>query len=302
MALTFGEMRSRLLKLPYGAGVDLDVLDGIINDRLEEYIRAFPWTRLVGNTYLTVVAVYETGTLAVSSGGTALTGTGTVWTSAMTGRRIRIANRPEFYDFTYVSATSATINVAYEGDTETAASYKIWKNIYELPSDMGTLETIKVPNLNADLDQIDPELLDEIAPSRDEYGRPELYALTQDTSGGEAQVELYPIPEEAESFPLRYTKRLDRMDDGADTFAEWISTAAIQAGAEADLMLLHPDYAGGFATKEAKWQEFLSKAKAEDCRRMQPTQMRMADRFTSHRQDRVLGWSRDDERRRKQMP
>jgi len=41
-------------------------------------------------TDLALVAPYSTGTVAIAHGGTALTGTGTTWTEAMTGRKIAV--------------------------------------------------------------------------------------------------------------------------------------------------------------------------------------------------------------------
>lgn len=66
---------------------------------------------------------YITGTVAVTAGSTTVTGTGTVWTSGMIGRSIRLGNW--YYEITAVaSATSLTI-ARESADTLSGASYEI---------------------------------------------------------------------------------------------------------------------------------------------------------------------------------
>jgi len=84
---------------------------------------------------ITTTEDYITGTLDVTSGGTALTGNSTVWTSGMTDRKVYINAGDEVYDFTYVSGTSGTIDRAYIGTTVSAGGYSIYVKRYSLASD-----------------------------------------------------------------------------------------------------------------------------------------------------------------------
>ncbi|MGD0497556.1 MAG: hypothetical protein ABSC23_03870 [Bryobacteraceae bacterium] len=71
------------------------------------------------------VSSYRDGTASVTNGSTAVTGTGTTWTSAMTGRWFipRESGCNYMYKFTYVSATSGTLNSAYNCATNATMEY-----------------------------------------------------------------------------------------------------------------------------------------------------------------------------------
>lgn len=71
---------------------------------------------------------YITGTATVSATGTAVTGVGTTWTTAMIGRQFQVTNGSDgqWYEITAVgNATSLTINTPYNGTSVTNANYRI---------------------------------------------------------------------------------------------------------------------------------------------------------------------------------
>lgn len=108
-----------------------------VNDVYSRVIPArheYDWMRK--SSTLTMTAEYDTGTVAITSGGTSITGTDTVWTSAMTGRKMWIGSNDDIYTFTYVSGTTGTISPAYTGSTdETAATYSIFEMDFALAAD-----------------------------------------------------------------------------------------------------------------------------------------------------------------------
>lgn len=68
---------------------------------------------------------YVTGTVTVTNGSTAVTGSGTTFTAGMVGKAFRVAGDTKFYTVaSYVSATSITINT-YTGTTGSGKSYII---------------------------------------------------------------------------------------------------------------------------------------------------------------------------------
>lgn len=93
---------------------------------------AYLWDGQRETNYITLNEDYLTGTIAVTNNSTTITGTSTVWTSAMTDRKIKINGSDEIYTFTYVSATSGTLDKAYLGDTDTSTTYVIWQEAYLL--------------------------------------------------------------------------------------------------------------------------------------------------------------------------
>jgi len=264
MAETFGNVRGRLLKLPHGAGTDLDALNGIINDRYMEIMRHYEWSLLKEvDTILQLVAIYDTGTIAVTEGSANITGTGTTWTAGMTGRRIRPVEREEWYTFTYISPTSGTLDRVYDGDTDAAASYKIFKSIYALASDVGTIDSLRDINSGAPLEKKSRDFLDSIDPSRRTYGTELFYFAQYEDASGIQQIELWPIPEEAEGLPYSYKPTVARLSSTSATFVEWLSIECLVAGCEASLYGLKKDPIMS-ASKYAEFQHLLSEMVRED--------------------------------------
>jgi hypothetical protein len=106
------------------------------------YGEKFPWAerRAILNTH----APYTTGTLAVSQGDTALTGTDTAWNTnnafgeanMRKGGKIRIGGGHEVYEIAAVgSDTAATLGSDFVASDETAAEYEYFEDEYALASD-----------------------------------------------------------------------------------------------------------------------------------------------------------------------
>lgn len=78
---------------------------------------------------------YDTGTVAVTSGGTAVTLTGGTWTIGWENRKIVIEGQPEVYDITIPASTTAgVLGAAWEGDTDSGLTYRMFRDKYAVPS------------------------------------------------------------------------------------------------------------------------------------------------------------------------
>ena len=84
---------------------------------------------------ISFVAEYTTGTVTATNASTTITGSGTTFTSAMVGRKFRVAGGEYYTVATYSSATSITLDVAYAGSTASAQTYSIYQDAFDLPSD-----------------------------------------------------------------------------------------------------------------------------------------------------------------------
>jgi len=291
---TLGQVQIRLSKLPQSAGVDKTVLLGVVNDVYQRFLGSYQWSRLVKSGVIETTAVYQTGFVAIADSeegpSTVLTGVDTVWTAAMTGRRIRIAGQNETYVFTYVSPESATIDRAYEGNTQTTGTYVIFQSIYAVPVDVDFIDSIEVPSTNQDLDQVTAEYLDKLATDRWALGHPSLYAPAPDVTVSNivyAAVEFYPVPSIAEGLIIHYHETVDPMTSTSNTFLPWVPIECIVAGCEAELYAIKGDL-NGYQMKEAKFQVLLRDAMSSDSDRQGPTAMIMDERFTWHRTARAL--------------
>ena len=304
MSTTFGQLLFRASKLPNGTGVDPELLKGYANDRYKRIINHYPWSRILQiDTILQTVVEYATGTLDATLASTTLSGTDTVWTTAMTGRRIRIAGRSEWYTFTRVSGTAGTLDRAYEGDTDTLLTYSIWQPVYALPTDTDVVESLKLFSQNSDLDQVTQEELDKIDPARLQVGNPVTYAPYEDdsTTPPLPQVELWPGPDSAVGMPLRYLARIDAITATSTIFPQWIPQECLFSGLQADLAGLAGDYTGK-QVFEVDFQSHLQALVRKETNREPAEQMRTSERWIEHRRSRASGDDLLRLNRLRQMP
>ncbi len=273
----FGEFIMLLSKLPEGAGVDPELVKHYANTVIEEIVKSYDFSRLQQTDAILTVAQYSTGTISIASGATAGMGTDTVFTAAMTGRRIRIASTSTFYTFTRVSATSFTIDRAYEDPTDVVdGAFRIWQAVYDLPIPLQRVKSIEVPSQRWDLDEKSREWLNRRDPERAIYGDPQVWVQAEDSSAGLPRVELYPGPETAESLPVEFQAKIDPLVETDDLIPEWFSIPALWAGTVAMLN-------GRPLDKEALFQSALTAMQNEDQRRKPPLEIQLADRFIEHR-------------------
>jgi hypothetical protein len=116
IAQSYGQLRMLLSKA--APGIDLELVDNWIQTRYtERVLSAIPWKRSENVSVLQSPASVNSGTVTVNQGSNAITGVGTAWTAALTGLMIRIGCGPEYYQFTYASATTGTLDRNYEGST-----------------------------------------------------------------------------------------------------------------------------------------------------------------------------------------
>jgi len=94
---------------------------------------------------ITLETPITAGTVSVTNGSTAVTGVATGWTSGITGREFRKTGDGISYEITFLTATTATIDPAYQGDTSTGSDYVIFRELYSLQAD--TKKIISVVNL-----------------------------------------------------------------------------------------------------------------------------------------------------------
>lgn len=93
---------------------------------------------------ITTVAPYSTGTASITNGSSSVTGTTTVWTAAMVGRKVRFGSDTAWYRIaTRTSNTAITLENVYQGTTNTTATYEIYKDEYKLPTDMDVFKVMR---------------------------------------------------------------------------------------------------------------------------------------------------------------
>lgn len=201
---------------------DDSLIKGYVNDRYKEIANKREWSWLYEKTTLDTVADYDTGTITVTEGSTTVTGSGTTFTSAMTGRKFKVDGFSEIYTITYVSPTELTLDTEYHGDTESGASYKIYQDIISLPSDLDSIVEIRQHRAPKSLESVglreliswDPAAYNENSSAV--YTDPTHYAHYVPDSDGYQTILVWPPPYRAISLLLEYKKIVTELINDSD--------------------------------------------------------------------------------------
>ena len=119
------------------------------------------------------IAIYETGTVSVTNGSKTVTGSGTTFTSAMAGRKIRIKNENAYYRISaFVSTTEITLENNYQGSTDSALTYKIYKDEFRLNADVDKYKLLRQSNNGIILFDTHPTNFDSAFPMPSSYSDP----------------------------------------------------------------------------------------------------------------------------------
>ena len=245
------ELRRQVMRdIPDNA--DLGDLFSIIDDAQEDFQLSKPWNFYQKKSTITLITPYNTGTVTVTEDSTTVTGDGTTWTSAMTGRQIKFEAQSAVYDVTFVSTTELTLDRNYTEDTEAGKDYSIYQSIYDLPSDFNRVIHLQNARTSQFLDSVPvrDQLYDVAASVNTTDSR--AYALWGQ-NGALRQIRLLYGPLEADVlsvFYMRTTANVDNMDDSIDVpiGAEAIIKHAVIIRILARMLLNAGDGAQGIAT------------------------------------------------------
>lgn len=188
---------------------------GIVQDLyIREIPSKFDWNFLLASSGLTTIEKYDTGTLSINTGDTAVVfSSDAVITSSMPGRKLNISGDGAMYEITSMSSTtSCTINPPYQAtQNATNQSYVISQPNYALSKDF---ERFPKPGGIYRQTGGEKKVLEEYQyrPYLDNYRNtptnPEhCRLLGQDTAGNQI-VELVPAPAYTENLGYDYFKQL----------------------------------------------------------------------------------------------
>jgi len=282
---TYGEIRRELVQLC--AGSRLDQIDGWIRDRYIEILDALDWTRLQKTVALSLPAEINAGTVDLVNGSANVTGSATGWTVAISGRRFRVTGQSEYYTVTYVSATSATLDRPYLGETDTELAYRINSPSVALPADCRSIEEAQLLDPARAIEIRSLARMAEVDPAYAQYGPPTWVAWQFDsaTNPPMPQLRLWPVPVEAATLVINYTADGDLGNGSSQSLLPWIRPGALKAGVQAD----HARWIRDFVAAEVYERRFgdlrrdMTRAEAG---RTPPEQIAMNPYYTRHRRAR----------------
>lgn len=285
--MTWGQIRLQIQQTT--PGVSFDLIDGWLNTRYARILDHIEWSWLKGNGYITTIAPYYSTAdkVAVTDGSASIVGTGTTWTSALTGLKFQLSCGGPLYTFTYVSATTATLDRAYAGPTSASTDYRLSQNVYAAPADAKSIRTLVSPD-GYDLTALSDYALAEAAPLREILGSSLVYDPRPNSTEDGWDVELYPIPVCAQALPVTYDVIADAFDgtNTGDGPLSFVNDGVVLDGAKADAHA----HAGNLPMAtyfETKFEADLAAMVRTEALKKPPAKMQMADRFTRHRLRRV---------------
>jgi hypothetical protein len=293
--LTWGQIRLSLQQTV--PGISLDLIDEFLTTRYARVLDHTRWLGAEGTAYVQTATPYRstTDTVFVTQGSNVVTGSGTAWTSALTGQKFQVVSDGPFYTFTYVSATSATLDRVFEGLTNSGLGYLLFTNVYPAPPDFKELlpDGLTSADDGFPLDILSEAQLNDSAGFRDVIGEPGAVAVTispTSLDGGTTwQFEFFPIPSQAKGYPVRY-QRTAAAFDGTNTGATslpFVSDGVILAGCRSDIWA-HMGNPAKTQFYELKFQDELMTMVKADRRKRAPEVVMPAKRLTRHRIARLV--------------
>lgn len=223
MALTFTQLVGEV-----GTLLDLDVSTGsegetsvkrAVNWGAERVWNRYPWPETRGEYTFSTIAPYSTGTATTTNASTAVTGSGTTW-SSFTGRKFAIGYGVPFYRISANgSTTSLTLARSYLEASGTNVPYLIYQDEYDLPTDVAVLTqaTLLYTQQQGQLLQISTALMDSSVPVQPRAGPPQSVALCMSTTTNVKRIRMAPIPDTTYGITVRYQKSYTQMSGSSDT-------------------------------------------------------------------------------------
>lgn len=178
--MTFLDIQNQVTAISNVTG-QTDLVKKSIQIALNRIAEYFEWPFYIVNTgVINTVAPYTTGTCTVTNGSATVTGTTTVWTSAMIGRKFRFSNDSAYYLIIAVGGTgSLTLATPYQGSTNsTGSTYSIYKDEYRLAPDVDTYKTIVQIQNSMAMSSVPTARFDKFFPSPYSYSNPALEIMS----------------------------------------------------------------------------------------------------------------------------
>lgn len=226
----------------WNPNVDSEVAGRMINNRMRQIIDRRSWYATKVRGVASVPNIQVGGTCTVTYKSNTVQGIGTAWTPTLVGLQFRQTFTQPYQTITAVDATAQTLQLdtPYPGPAFSGAFYIVCayltfggnvkrllhasNQLFGWPMEIG----VKQEELNAK-DQW-----------RASMGWATTMATLPPTSDGQFQVEVWPTPYAAQTFPFEaYTEPPNMVLDG-DSPQAWIRSDVLVTGAIADALLYRP--------------------------------------------------------------
>lgn len=206
-----------------------------LNYTQQDLCAKWPWPFMEARCSVITIPDYTTGTVSINKGSTTVTGVGTTFTTTMASGQyyIQFIGSNDWYLITaYSSATSITIEDAYQGPTNlSGTTYIIRKKYYSLPSTVDRVVDVINQATPLKLIQVDARTLDDLRPNPQSTNSSYGYLAWGLDSSGNVQIVPYPFPSDSRVFELKViTKPTDGQVSIPNKYAHVIAWGAITIG------------------------------------------------------------------------
>lgn len=175
---------------------------------------------LYSRSYVQTQADKTAGTVAVSNGGTSVTGTSTAFVAGDKRSFIQMEGDTNWYEVTAVASQVLTITPAFAGAALTTGTYTLRKVYYDLPTDLLEVIDVRQSITPAKLARLGIFTLDLYQPDIERVAPPTAYILFRNspdvaaTASKQKQIAFFPVADDEYSIEVRY--RLIQADLSAD--------------------------------------------------------------------------------------
>ena len=248
-----------------------------VNTAYSRAINHYQWSSLRGDGEFVIATPYATGTVSVTQGSTAVTGTATVWTSAMAGREIYIGGQAPYFTIESLDPIGQTmvLDRVYGGVTNPTAAYSIETVYLVCPTDFNGFISVRDMTNNWRLNlNFRQEYIDRWDPKRTNNGSPRILVSAPQNSAGRRRYELWPRGAAGQIFPYQYLRKPSLLSANSDRPIFPIRGDVIREGALVELTLwpglasnpnpFYDDSLGGYRAREARFKELLAQLTTED--------------------------------------
>lgn len=177
------------------------------------------WNFDLSTGYLTLPAVYSTGTVSVANGGTAVTGSSTLWvTNSVTAYHTIILGGVEYPITTVGGETSITLATPYVGTTLSGSTYTVLRRDFPLASDCERLYRVwDLTNQRRVYARTKLSLDESVVQSGDTGNQVCDYSIRGLDSSGNKLLRFYPAPQSAAKVMYVYEGRQTMVSAISDT-------------------------------------------------------------------------------------
>lgn len=271
--LNFSQMYRQVCN--WNPNVDTEVAGRMINDRYRQFIDRRTWYGLKARGVANVPNIQTTGTCTVTYNSNTVQGIGTNWTPALVGLQFRQTFTQPYQTITAVNQANQTLQLdtPYPGQTFTGAFYIVAAYL----SFGGNVKRLLWASNALFGWPLEIGVKQEVLNARDQWrvamGWATTMATLPPTPDGQFQVEVWPTPYAAQTFPFEAYLQPPNLIDDSDSTVAWIRPDVIVTGAIADALMYRPKQNSYYdpatalavaAKKEAQFYKDLAEAENAD--------------------------------------